>query len=1473
MSLVTQQIFYYRYGIRKTSQLITPPLPFLDKLTLPQESIYHYPGVGPLDDGPTPDASVFNLNNRPIYLQNVTELGDSKGNPRRLTMDVDRLGRKFRATHPRFKAARDLPSATRDINTLLVYNYAYIHRLYRYLRNYYTSYYKWANLNASVWNNIAALTEQSSRNHFIELALPKILPSISSLRMAERVINQKTMQVFDSSESWSLLEVWKWLGANRQASLISAIKPENYKKVNLILRESNRWTVVNLGQLDAWRLSEKLELETLKDPILKGYSADQMQKRFLRLTVALFEARTNAALDENLEVVDDVLSAAQQALKNKDNTVTAGNGQTVTVKTNSRDEPVLNNHITKVDKGEEDQPEVITPGAITIDEIISDDDTDEVPVDTTDISHTTFDAVGVDDELDSDDQIDADLERLEEMGSNAMVDEEAVGAANAQNGVVIEIKDVRTLESAIVEHANRLADSGGLSAAEYRKYIEMAGTYKTIIAENGQTLDRVIDVKKTDVEMKASPSLPDKNTIIDKTMNQSSLLEFDKKYVKEVLHRDVAAMVMHVQNAGVIVTDYRTETVEDITGSHIVHEVKIKPLQGTGSTLYFKLPKVDDEGNFKVNGVNYRMRKQRGDLPIRKISPRDVALTTYYGKLFVERSQKRANNYGRWLTNAIMELAFHPEIDTVGNLAPGNCFNPAVKLPRLYTTLAQSFTRFQLKIVEEGVASYWDLSLDYKNRIVPKSIEFANLERDGNVMVGTNPKTGAFLFIGADNNLYRTNGSSLSALVALPPLEDILGIGGSKTPLDFAELRVFGKTIPVGVVLSYLLGMDKVLKALNVTPRIVPAGMRTQMTSDEWSLVFQDETWVFSRDNELACMVLGGWRDFKQTTSLYNAHEFNKRDVYLNVLEDAQLGVRYLRELDLLDQMFVDPIAKELLLEMGEPTDFRGLLYRSSELLLTEDHPQEMDGAYMRIKGYERFSGAVYAQLVRSIRSHNGRPGKSRYPVELNPYAVWIDIQQDPAKNQVIEQNPIQNLKEIEAVTYSGTGGRSSRSMTKRTRIYHPSDMGTISESTVDNSDVGINTFLSADPQFTSLRGTSKRYKVGETGATPLLSTSALVSVAADKDDPKRVNFIAIQHSHGVACNGYTQNQVRTGYEQIIAQRTGDMFAVTAKQPGKVISVTAEGIIVEYQDGTRQGVKLGTIYGNAAGLVIPHSITTTMRIGQVFQPGSTIAYNTGFFEPDVLNPNQVVWKSSTNARTVLLESPDTLEDSSAISESLAERLQTKITKVRTVVVNFDQRIHKLVKPGDAVETESILCIIEDALGSGISSLDEETLDTLRVLSAQSPQAKVQGVIERVELYYHGDKEDMSESLQALSNASDAQIARRNKAIGAKAFTGSVDENFRIDNEALALDTVAIQIYITSTVKTGVGDKGVFGNQMKTVFGRVFGDGVKTESGLPIDAIFGAKSIDDRIVTSPIVIGTSTTLLRVLAKKMVELYKS
>lgn len=60
--------------------------------------------------------------------------------------------------------------------------------------------------------------------------------------------------------------------------------------------------------------------------------------------------------------------------------------------------------------------------------------------------------------------------------------------------------------------------------------------------------------------------------------------------------------------------------------------------------------------------------------------------------------------------------------------------------------------------------------------------------------------------------------------------------------------------------------------------------------------------------------------------------------------------------------------------------------------------------------------------------------------------------------------------------------------------------------------------------------------------------------------------------------------------------------------------------------------------------------------------------------------------------------------------------------------------------------------------------------------------------------------------------------------------------------------------------------------MKSVTGSILEKDYVTESGEVIDAIFGAKSLFDRIVVSPFIIGTTSTLLKILSKKAVSIYR-
>lgn len=368
------------------------------------------------------------------------------------------------------------------------------------------------------------------------------------------------------------------------------------------------------------------------------------------------------------------------------------------------------------------------------------------------------------------------------------------------------------------------------------------------------------------------------------------------------------------------------------------------------------------------------------------------------------------------------------------------------------------------------------------------------------------------------------------------------------------------------------------------------------------------------------------------------------------------------------------------------------------------------------------------------------------------------------------------------------------------------------------------------------------------------------------------MNFISIQQSQGTFAKGYRPMPLRTGYEQILAHRTDDLFAYTAKGKGKVTAVSSKAITVTYEDGQTVSVELGRRFGTAAGSVLPHQVVSPLTVGDTVEDGDIVAYNSNYFEIDPLYPKQVLWKAGVLLTTAILESTDTLEDSSAISERAAALLETQLTKIRDITVSFDQAIHNLVTPGTSVDVESILCTIEDAVTAQNNLFDEDSLDTLRLLSANTPRAKFKGVVEKIEVFYHGDVDDLSPSLQEIAMQSDRNRRREARELKKPYTSGRVDDSLRIESTPLAFENAVIRVYITGSVAAGVGDKGVFANQMKTIFGRVMSGRNETESGVPVDAIFGYQSISDRIVLSPEIMGTTNTLLKVISKRVADVYR-
>ncbi len=370
----------------------------------------------------------------------------------------------------------------------------------------------------------------------------------------------------------------------------------------------------------------------------------------------------------------------------------------------------------------------------------------------------------------------------------------------------------------------------------------------------------------------------------------------------------------------------------------------------------------------------------------------------------------------------------------------------------------------------------------------------------------------------------------------------------------------------------------------------------------------------------------------------------------------------------------------------------------------------------------------------------------------------------------------------------------------------------------------------------------------------------------------RRVGFTSIQNAQTIYADGYTVPPLRTGYERVMAQRVDSTYAIAAKDSGKVTNIDDEHIEVVYSNGDTESYELGKVFGKAAGETIPHYLITDHHIGDTFVKGEVLGYNKMFFERDVLDKKQVIYKSAVLATVALVQTYDTFEDSSAISENLASLLKTRVTKPRTIKVKFDQQIRGLVEVNAITDIESILCTIEDQTSGNNDIFNERTLATLRLLANKTPRAKYVGEVEKIEIFYNGDIDQMSTSLATLAKTYNKRRKDYCEKMGIPEFTNSVEVGTRIQGQPMEPDTMIIVIYITEVVLMAQADKLVFANQLKSTISRVMIGTNTTESGTPIDALFGYQGINNRIVPSALLMGTSNTLLKFLGNKAVKAYR-
>lgn len=631
--------------------------------------------------------------------------------------------------------------------------------------------------------------------------------------------------------------------------------------------------------------------------------------------------------------------------------------------------------------------------------------------------------------------------------------------------------------------------ANALASVERLQAIELGGqTFSELLAEASDP-----DIHGKDVKA-LEGKLP------DASMTKSSINKFDQVYIEKQLNRDVASVLTSFSTDGMFMDDLREH--DEVTEFNRVrhYTAVFRDVTGKRHTVKFKLPIVDKDGTILLNGITSRMIKQQINLPICKVSPSRVNMASNFNKTLVERSTAKAHRFDIHLTKYIGQLLADDKIKvTYGRLETD------AELPYDYVCIAARYTGIT------GAGCKFTFDYDHRGGGATEAVNTINVlaleDKLHSIYCGT--KGGHLLYYGRDNviRVIDPTGKSMkdSIIDAFTIREFFQDNFGETHPLprlsvEWTELRLLDRSFPVIFVLGYRFGLTKILNELGHPYRFIPTGKRGNIGADEVVIPFADGKLVFPRYPLKTGLILGGLDHFSTKHYLFN--HMDLQDTYFTILSENRLSTNYLKGIQDFFKFFVDPVTRDVLLRMGEPTTPKGLLIRASEMLSTTAHKPASSMSNHRLRGYERLPDILYNELSRELASQaSQRKMTGKRAFSINPEKVLMSIIQDPSVQPLEEINPIHDIKMKNMITYTGQGGRSGRTMVVADRVYPDDAVGILSEATPDSAKVAVNAYTSADPKLDNVRGMYNTDSEDPLEPANILSATALLMPGALQDD------------------------------------------------------------------------------------------------------------------------------------------------------------------------------------------------------------------------------------------------------------------------------------------------------------------------------------------------------------------------------------
>lgn len=1062
-------------------------------------------------------------------------------------------------------------------------------------------------------------------------------------------------------------------------------------------------------------------------------------------------------------------------------------------------------------------------------------------------------------------------------------------------------KDMEDLKDILIDIESE--EGVNMNAARSNRYLKMQ---KEILTKevSGRTVKELLDSFKENSSLEEE-SIPIDS--IDDSWKHIKFQNFNKQYTN-YMDADITYVFMHFNTVThpLNVLDIKNEDTSTSEDYKTTWTCKYEDAEsGKRFNIVVDIPNLIGNRFMKLRGNEKILQGQWMLLPISKTDEDTVQMVSNYNKIFVRRKSPNGLSKSSAIVNRLTKaLSKYDGKEMKVSFGSNKKVCEKYELPIEFIDLASIFSKIEFKN-----GSYISFNLDelrdieFDRNLLPDEDKKLPLKELNKKYIGIYVKK-------VNNNKLRfpENGdwsiaaSILSTInMMAKDFNDYYKVTSASKRLMYSEASILNTTIPVIVVLSYAIGLQRVLDRLKIIYHV--SEKRPTIYSDDYVFKFSDaylsidlgEQLGHENNNLISRMGLQLLLNGLSSCDIqsHSIKEINSKDMWLDILDD--FGGRIKADgLDNFYDLMFDPITKDVCHILKIPDNYiDGLIY-ANNLLIDNKYISHNDIRGNRLRINEIIVGHLYLVLSKEFGSYRNmvKRNKGQSIFEVKRSAVIDSIlNHDQTSSDLSSLTPLLEAEMAAQTTWKGLSGMNSdRAFSADKRLYDKSMLGVVGMSTGFAGTVGINRHMTIDAGVINKRGFISSKKPKDLSTTNAFTIMEAVSpYAINHNDPFRTAMAFTQTAkHQMLVQKSMPNLVTTGADEALPYITSNKFSYKFKgKHGVVKELTDEYMIIEDQNGNKEFVDLReTIRKNSDG-----GFYVTTKLDPVFKKGDKLKYNdiVAYDKKSYSNaighqgdPQKLSYNIGTLAKVAIMNTDMGYEDSCVVDDSISEALTTEFCVQKEINLPKTANIYNIVKIGQEIQEGDPLLIFQETFEDDedanelMLSLSSDN-DELSDLARKQVRAKISGVIQDIKVFRTCELEQLSPTLLKFVKDYESRINKLKKVMKKNNINKEyeLEPTYKLAQEGKlkSVDGIRIEFYIKERDKFGIGDKLVFDQALKGVNSFIIPKGKEGYTDYRknehVNAFLTISGVMGRMVASTQLLGFSNKLLIELTRQCQE----